>query len=73
MNVTTLQVLLQFMYLYIDTKFPCLSTPMLKTFVKIYYKSFMVCLTYVETQLSQVISSHPILVQKSHVKSYNYS
>jgi hypothetical protein len=29
----------------------------------------MACLTYVETQLSQVISTHPILVQKSHVKN----
>lgn len=29
----------------------------------------MVCLTYVETQLSQIISTHAILVQKSHVKS----
>jgi hypothetical protein len=28
----------------------------------------MVSLTYVETQLSQVISTHPILVQKSNVK-----
>jgi hypothetical protein len=33
-NVATLEVLLQFMYLYIDTKFSYLNTPMLKAFVK---------------------------------------